>query len=299
MRPLPTLILLLLGTAAAQSAPVRVVTTFSVLGDFARVVGGSRVSVTTLVPANADVHTFQPSTGDIRKLAGARVVFQNGAGFETWFSRLRSALDTKTRVVSLADGLTLRAADDHGHGDHEDDHGDKDPHAWWNPENAVRYVNKMRDTLTALDPAGRAVYANNAAAYAKQLRALDAYAKRQIATLPAARRQLVTNHDALGYFAARYGLRLVGEVFPGRGTEQEPSARETARLIDAIRAAGVKAIFTENTVNPRLAQNIARETGAKIAPPLYTDALGARGSKGDTFLKAFRYNVDTIVSALK
>ena len=296
MRPLPTLTLLLLSAAAAQSAPLRVVTTFSILGDFTRAVGGTRVTVSDLVPANADAHTFQPSTGDIRKLTGARVVFQNGSGFEPWFGRLRNAVDKNTRDVALTDGLTLRhVSDGHGHDDHED----HDPHAWWNPENAVRYVNKIRDTLTALDPVGRPIYTKNAAAYVKQLRELDVYAKRKVAGLPAARRLLVTNHDALGYFADRYGFRIVGEVFPGRGTEQEPSARETARLIDAIRGAGVKAIFTENTVNSRLAQNIARETGAKVAPALYTDALGPSGSKGDTFLKAFRFNVDMIVGALK
>ncbi|PYE53613.1 metal ABC transporter solute-binding protein, Zn/Mn family [Deinococcus yavapaiensis] len=293
MRPLPILTLLLLSAAAAQSAPLRVVATFSILGDFVRVVGGKRVNVSNLVPPNADVHTFQLSTGDIRALAGARVVFQNGSGFEPWFEQLRNTVDSKTRVVILTNGLSLRSASG-GQG-----RADKDPHAWWNLDNTARYVDKIRDTLTSLDSAGRSVYASNAAAYVKRLRDLDAYAKRKVATLPAARRLLVTNHDALGYFADRYGFKLVGEVFPGRGTEQEPSARETARLIDAIGKTGVKAIFTENTVNPRLAQNIARETGAKIAPPLYTDALGSSGSSGDTFLKAFRFNVDTIVSALK
>lgn len=128
---------------------------------------------------------------------------------------------------------------------------------------------------------------------------LDAYATKQFATLPATHRQIVTNHDSLHYFANHYGLRLVGVVIPGLGTEREPSARELAGLIQTVRKSGARIIFTENTVNARLAQTLARETGAKVAPPLYTDALGLAGSTGDTYLKAFRANVDLMVKALR
>lgn len=292
------------GVSLAQTqtnSPLRVVATFSIAADMVRNVGGTRVQVTSLVPANGDTHTFQPSTGDIRTVANARLIVQNGAGLESWFGRLRGNVNAGATVVTLTEGLKLRAGEEHAQEEHaeEEEHGGFDPHAWWNADHAAAYVGKIRDALTKADPSGRGVYANNARAYIAKIREMDAYAKKKVGELPPAARKLVTNHDALGYFADRYGFTLVGEVFPGRGTEQAPSAQDTAKLIGAIKRAGVRAIFTENTVNPRLAQSIARDTGAKVAPPLYTDALGERGSAGDTFLKAFRYNVDTIVNALK
>jgi zinc/manganese transport system substrate-binding protein/manganese/iron transport system substrate-binding protein len=170
---------------------------------------------------------------------------------------------------------------------------------WWNPTNTIAYVRKIQAALEKTDPAGTNLYKTNADRYARELANLDAWAKTQVAQIPKANRKLVTNHDALGYFAARYGFKVIGNVIPSLGTEREPSAKETASLVKAIRREKVKAIFTENTVSARLAETVARETGAKIAPPLYTDALGAPGSSGDTFLKAFRYNVTTIVNALR
>nr|WP_245557641.1 zinc ABC transporter substrate-binding protein [Deinococcus peraridilitoris] len=298
--------LLVTGSALAQTPqtapPLKVVGSFSMVSDMVRTVGGTRVQVTNLVPVNGDTHSYQPSTGDIRAVAGARLIFQNGAGLENWFDRLRQSAAPSARVVTLTQGLKLRAAEEHAGEDEEHaeaGHGEFDPHAWWDADHAVSYVGRIRDALTQADPAGRTTYANNARTYIAQIQALDAYARKRVAELPKAQRKLVTNHDALGYFAHRYGFTVVGEVFPGRGTEQAPSAQDTARLIRAIKAQGVKAIFTENTVNARLAQSVSRETGARIAPPLYTDALGQPGSAGDTFLKAFRYNVDTIVNALK
>lgn len=287
-RPL-LLALLLCGTAHA--APVKVVTSFSILADLVRSVGGSRVSVTNLVPAGGDTHGYTPSTGDIRKLAGARLVFENGAGLENWFGKLRPSLQGAREVV-LSDGLKKFSFVENGQ-------TVTDPHLWWDPRNVVAYVDKIRDALSQADPAGKALYASNAARYVAQLQAADAAAQQLVSTLPAARRKLVTNHDALGYFARRYGFTVVGEVIPSLGTEQEPSAQDLVRLIQAVRAQGVRAIFTENTFNNKLARTVSQETGVKIAPPLYTDALGPKGSAGDTYLKALAYNVRTIVTALK
>ena len=280
---------LLAGTAGA--APVRVVTTFSILADLVQNVGGDRVSLANLVPPGGDTHTYEPSTGDIRTVADAQVVFENGAGLESWFVKLRPSAQN-ARLVLLSDGLKKQSFV-------EDGQTVTDPHLWWNPENVVAYVGKIRDTLTQLDPAGRALYASNAARYVAQVRAADAAAKQVIATLPTANRKLVTNHDALGYFARHYGFMVVGEVIPSLGTEQEPSAQDTVKLIQAIRAQRVRAIFTENVINNKLAQTISAETGVKVAPTLFTDALGPKGSAGDTYLKALKYNVATIVKALK
>jgi zinc/manganese transport system substrate-binding protein/manganese/iron transport system substrate-binding protein len=286
--------------AQAQAAPLQVSATTTIIADFVKAVGGSRVNVNVIVPAGADAHTFQPTTGAIRSLAGSKALFTNGAGLEAWLPRL-TASAPGVPVRPLTAGLKLRAApeepgEDHDHGD---DHGAQDPHAWWDPTLAAGYVKNAQAALSALDPAGKATYANNAAAYIKGLQAADADAKKQFATLSAAQKRIVTNHDALHYLAAHYGLTVVGTVIPGLSTEREPSAREVAALVQAVKKSGARVIFTENTVNARLAQTLARETGARVAPPLYTDALGPKGSAGDTYLKALRANVAAMVGALK
>ncbi|WP_019584963.1 metal ABC transporter solute-binding protein, Zn/Mn family [Deinococcus apachensis] len=295
------LLLLGLSLGVASAAPLPVSATTTIVGDFVRAVGGSRVSVNVIVPAGGDAHTFQPTTTVIRGLSGSRALFANGAGLEPWLPKLKASAPG-VPVTELTAGLKLRAADPAEQG-HEaaghDDHGAFDPHAWWDPTLAAGYVRNVQAALTRLDPPGRATYAGNAAAYLGKLRALDAYAKGQFASVPAARRKLVTNHDSLHYLANHYGLTVIGAVIPGLSTEREPSPRELAGLIEAVRKSGVRVIFTENTVNARLAQTLARETGAKVAPPLYTDALGPKGSAGETYLKAFRSNVDTIVRALR
>lgn len=299
-----TLALLTLGAAtlgAAQATPLQVSATNTIIADFVKNVGGNRVNVNVIVPAGADTHTFQPTTGAIRSLAGSKTLFANGAGLEPWLPKLSSAV--KVPVTELTAGLKLRPApheaghDDHDHAGH--DHGTLDPHAWWDTGLAVGYARNVASALSKLDPAGKATYENNLNAFVGKITAADGYAKAQFATLPAAKRQIVTNHDALHYFAARYGLKVVGTVIPGLSTEREPSARELATLVQNVKKSGAKVIFTENTVNTRLAQTLARETGAKIAPPLYTDALGPKGSAGDTYLKALKSNVDTVVRALR
>ncbi|UQN05093.1 metal ABC transporter solute-binding protein, Zn/Mn family [Deinococcus sp. QL22] len=296
-------ILLLAGALAlgtAQAAPLSVSATTTILADFVRVVGGNRVSVNVIVPAGGDTHTFQPSTAVIRALAGSRALFINGAGLEPWLPKL-TASAPGVRVVTLTNSLKLHEAGEEGHDDHagEEEHGAFDPHAWWDAALVAGYVRNVRVALTALDPARKTVYANNAATYLKQLSAADAYAKAQFARIPVARRTIVTNHDSLHYLAERYGLKIVGAVIPGISTEREPSARELAGLAQTVKKSGVRVIFTENTVNARLAQTLARETGITIAPALYTDALGPKGSVGDSYLNAFRFNVDTMVKALK
>ncbi|WP_135228336.1 metal ABC transporter solute-binding protein, Zn/Mn family [Deinococcus fonticola] len=306
LRHWPVLLLL---TGAASAAPLPVTTTNSIIADFVRNIGGTRVSVSTIVPAGADTHSFQPTTAAIRALASSKVLFANGAGLEPWLPKLKAA--SKTPVTDLTAGLKLRAAPDeeeeHAHETHdqeshehdEHDHGPADPHAWWDVRYAAQYARKIAATLSALDPAGKATYQKNLTSYTNQLMAVDAAARKQFATLPAGKRKIVTNHDALHYFAARYHLNIVGTVLPGLSTEREPSARELAELVQNVKKSGARAIFTENTVNTRLAQTLARETGVKVAPPLFTDALAPAGQPGSTFLQALRLNVDTVVKALK
>lgn len=292
------LTLVLCPAGSAQAAPVAVSATTSIIGDLVKAVGGTRVSVNVIVPAGGDTHSFQPTTAAIRRLAGSRALFANGAGLEPWLPKLKAAAP-RVPVTELTRGLKLHEMEHAGEGHGHDDHGALDPHAWWDAGLAAGYVRNVQAALIRLDPAGKATYTKNAAAYLKQLRALDAYAKKQFATVPAARRRIVTNHDSLGYFAERYGVTVVGTVLPGGGTEREPSARELAALVSSVKKSGARVIFTEAALNTRLAQALARETGAKVAPPLYTDTLGPKGSTGETFLKAFRHNVDTMVRALR
>lgn len=285
---LTTTLALLLG-GFASATPLQVSATTTLMADFVQNVGGKRIKVNTIVPAGGDTHSFQPTTGAIRGVAGSKIIFANGAGLEPWLPKLSRAV--KVPVSELSAGLSLHTA--------PDDPSALDPHAWWDASLLSAYIRSIQSALTRLDPAGKATFQANASKYLEQIQTADSYAKKQFATLPASKRSMVTNHDALHYFAARYGLKIVGTVIPGLSTEREPSAREMANLVQNVKKSGAKVIFTENTVNARLAQTLARETGAQIAPPLYTDALGPQGSAGETFLKAWRSNVDTIMKALK
>jgi zinc/manganese transport system substrate-binding protein len=284
--------LIMFSTAAGQNTRLQIVTSFSLLEDLVKNVGTDRVQVRSFVPRNGDPHSFEPGTRDVKTLAQAKVVFINGLGLEAWFEKLLSNAASNTKVVTLSEGLKTRSFQ-------EDGQTVTDPHMWWDLTRTQAYVNRIAKALETADPAGKNVYASNAKKYNAELNKLDAWAKLEIAKIPVGKRKLVTNHDALGYFAARYGFVIIGEVIPSLGTEQAPSAKDLATLSRTMRREGVKAIFTENIINPKLAQTLADETGAKVAPPLYTDSLGLPGSSGESFVKAFRYNVTTIVNALK
>jgi zinc/manganese transport system substrate-binding protein len=284
-------------------AQIQVATSFSILEDLVKNVGGARVQVANFVPRDGDTHSYQPSAQDVKALANAKVVFINGLGLETWFAQLAKNAGNQAKMIELAKGLNTRKLqaehEDEHHEGEDHDHGELDPHLWWNPMNVVQYVYQIRNALTSADPQGKNLYWTNAARYARNLANLDAWAKLEVAKIPTKNKKIVTNHDALGYLADRYGFRIVGTVIPGGGTERAPSAKETANLIRLIRREQVKAIFTENTISAKLAASIARETGAKIAPSLYTDSLGALGSSGETYQKAFRHNILTLVAALR
>jgi ABC-type Zn uptake system ZnuABC Zn-binding protein ZnuA len=280
------------GLVTSQNARLQVATSFSILEDLVQNVGQNRVQVRSFVPRNGDSHSFEPGTQDVRTLSQAKVVFINGLGLEAWFEKLLSNAASKTSVITLTDGLKPCQF-------LEDGQRIDDPHMWWDLTRTQMYMTRIAKALETADPAGKTMYASNAKKYNAELTKLDAWAKLEIAKIPVGKRKLVTNHDALGYFAARYGFKIIGQVIPSLGTEQAPSARELAALSRTIQREGVKAIFIENTLNPKLAQTLADESGAKLAPALYTDSLGNPGSSGDTFIKAFRYNVTTIVNALK
>jgi zinc/manganese transport system substrate-binding protein len=281
--------------ARAQGEAARdklnVVASFSILGDWVRVVGGDRVAVTELVGPGADAHVFAPSPADAKRLGAARLIVVNGLGFEGWMDRLVQASATRAVVVVASAGITPR----HAAGAH--DGNDVDPHAWQSVRNAKVYVANIRDALIGVDPSGRGSYEANATAYLDELARLDDAVKQAVAAIPPARRKVITTHDAFGYFAADYGVAFIAQQ--GVSTEAEASARDVARTIRLIREQQIPAIFFENVTDPRLLKRIGAETGARIGGTLFSDALTAATGPAPTYLDMMRHNVGEIAAALK
>ncbi len=200
---------LLLAAPASAQDKVKVVTTFSILADLVKNVGGDRVEITSLVPVNGDAHVYAPSPADAKKLADAKVVFTNGLGFEGWIPRLVKSSATKAAVVVATKGIKPRKSEEKGHGHGHSHDADADPHAWQSVANAKVYVANIRDALIAADPAGKGAYDNNATAYTNKLDQLEADVKSEVARIPADRRRIITTHDAFGYFKAAYGVDFV------------------------------------------------------------------------------------------
>jgi zinc/manganese transport system substrate-binding protein len=292
----------LLGLAAGVTLPLPtfaqeklpVVASFSILGDFVREIGGERVAVTLLVGPDGDAHVYSPTPADAKTVAGAKLVVVNGLKFEGWLTRLIKSSGTKATIATATTGITpLKMADDHGHGH---SHGGEDPHAWQSVANARLYVGNVRDALIAADPAGKATYEANAAAYLAKLDTLESEIKATVARIPADRRKAITSHDAFGYFARAYGIEFVAPQ--GVSTEAEASAKDVARIIRQIKAQKVPAVFLENITNPRLAEQIARESGAKIGGRLYSDALSAENGPAGTYIAMMKHNISQIEKAL-
>lgn len=286
--------------ALFAAAPARaqqrldVVASFSILGDFVKNIGGDRVAVESLVGPNGNAHVYAPSPGDAKKVADAKVVFVNGLGFEGWLERLVKASGTKAPIVVATTGIKPRErAADQGH-DH--DHGRADPHAWQSVANAKIYVANIRDALIAADPAGKDTYVANAVAYLAKLDTLAREVRDVVAKIPADRRRVITSHNAFGYFQDAYGITFIAPQ--GVSTEAEASAKDVAAIISQIRKQKAAAVFLENVTDPRLVEQVARETGAKVGGTLYSDAL--TGDKGDapTYIDLIRHNLRQLAAAL-
>jgi len=286
------LLLAAIATPAAAQDRLKVVATFSILADLVKNVGGDRVAVTALVGPNGDAHVYQPSPGDAKTLADAKLVFANGLGFEGWINRLVKASGTKAQTVVATKGVKSRKADDdHGHG-----HGEADPHAWQSVANAKIYVANIRDALSLADPAGKGSYEANATAYLARLDALDAEVKAAIDKIPADRRKIITTHDAFGYFAAAYGVTFIAPQ--GVSTESEVSAKDVAKIITQIRKQKIPAVFLENVTDERLLKRIGAESGARIGGTLYSDALTDEKGPAPTYLDMMRHNIKQFSTAL-
>jgi ABC-type Zn uptake system ZnuABC Zn-binding protein ZnuA len=278
------------GEARAEG-PLAVAATTGLVADFVRQVGGQRVDVASVLPANADPHDYEPSPQDVVAIEEAEVVFTYGLNLDEWASDLVANSGTEAPVFTVAEGVETLQSD-------EEEFAEGDPHAWFDPRNVKVMVDNIAAALTEVDPAGAATYEARARAYQAQLDALDAAIAERIATIPAENRKLVTNHDAFQYYAARYGLDVVGTVIPSIDTRAEPSAEDVAALVDVIEQEGVPAIFAENTTSPALAEELAAQTGVEIVAGLYTDSLGEPGSGADTYLGLMQTDTALIVDAL-
>jgi zinc/manganese transport system substrate-binding protein len=272
--------------ANASGAP-SVVASTTVVADLARNVAGDRADVTGILAANSDPHDYEPKPSDAEALTEADLVVVSGGDLDLWMGDLIDSSGTNAPVVTLIDSVETIPGDE-----------ETDPHWWQDPGNAVRAVDTIRDQLIAVDPDGGDAYERNAREYAAEIERLDGQVADCWDRVPIAERKLVTSHDALGYYARRYGLEVVGATLPALTTQAQPSAGETAQLVDVIRSEHVKAVFPEVGVSTELEHAVADETGAEIGGELYADALGPDGSAGATYLGAVAANTGALVDGL-
>lgn len=331
-RPVLATLLVLAGVSAADAEDkIKAIATFSILGDFVANVGGDRVLVRTIVGPGGDAHVYQPTPADAADIAKARIVFQNGLGFEGWMERLTKSSGYKGPIVIATKGVTpLKGEEEEHHGEKEhakeghhdhDDHDDKhddhakhksghhekeadghhhhgafDPHAWQSVSNAIVYVKNIRDGLCEVDKEGCETYSKNADSYIGKLKALNTELKAKMEAIPASSRKVITSHDAFGYFGQSYAIEFIAPV--GVSTESEASAKDVAAIIDQIKKEKVKALFVENITDTRLIEQIARETGVKIGGTLYSDALSKADGPATTYIKMISHNATLLSSAM-
>jgi zinc/manganese transport system substrate-binding protein len=268
-----------------KQAPLKVVASFSILGDFVKNVGGERVEVTTLVGTDGDVHVYTPTPADARKITEAKLLVVNGFGLEGWLPRLLQAAGGKASIVTATKGIApLRLG------------SDADPHAWQSVANAKQYVTNIRDALAAAAPSDADYFDRQTQAYLAKLEALDGEVRQEVDQIPESRRAVISTHDAFGYFASRYGIRFIAPI--GVSTESEASARDIAAIIAQVKAAHIPAVFLEQISDPRLMRRISAETGARIGGTLYSDALTDEKGDAPTYIDMVRHNIRTLASAL-
>lgn len=279
---------------AATQSKLKVVAAETFLADIAQHVAGDRVKIEALMPIGVDPHGFEPTPTDVAKVADSNLLIVNGAGFEAFLAELLQNAGGQRTIIEAAAGLTSRQP-----GRTEIAAEPIDPHFWLDPNYVIKYVENIRDGLSKADPDGAATYAANAGQYSQQLKALDQSIRDQVAAIPEAQRLIVTNHESFGYFADRYGFKIIGTVVPSVSTGSAPSAQQLARLIDHIKATGAAAIFLETGANPQLAKQVADETGIKVVTGLYSHSITDASGPAPTYFDMMKANVTAIVAALK
>jgi zinc/manganese transport system substrate-binding protein len=270
---------------AQAQGPLNVVTSFSILADFARNVGGERARVTALVGPDSDVHVYTPAPADARKVADARLLVVNGLGLEGWLPRLVQSSGSRAAIVTATDGIVPLEAG-----------GAADPHAWQSVANARIYVANIREAFVAADPADAEVFRANAGRYLMMLDGLEREVRSAVEQIPPARRMVISTHRAFGYFMRAYGIRFIAPF--GVSTDSEPSARDIADIITRIKTEKIPAIFLENISDDRLINRVAAETGARIGGTLYSDSLTDEKGPAPTYIDMVRHNIRALTSAL-
>ncbi len=291
---LAALLLLVTPATGWATGPVKVVATVSILGDMVHQVGDAAVEVTTLVGPGNDAHVYQPTPADAKALAAADLVVVNGLGLEGWLDRLIQASGTKAPIIVASRGVQPQTMQD---GDTEKPKLVTDPHAWQNPANGRIYVGNLAEALANTDPAHAAGYRQRAQAYSQELAALDGWVRQQIDQVPAAKRKIITTHDAFGYFGKAYGVTFLAPE--GISTDSEPTAAGLGRLAKQIKKEQIRALFIESMTDPRLMQTLARESGAVVGGTVYSDSPSPPGGPADSYVKMFRHNVAAFVAAMQ
>ena len=280
---------------------LKVIAAETFLADIAQNVAGDRVKIESLMPIGVDPHGFEPTPTDVAKVTDSNVLIVNGAGFEEFMTELLENAGGQRAVLEASAGLTQREPKESEHVEEpEVEHGHEgDPHFWLDPDNVIKYVENIRDGLSKADPEGAATYRANAGAYIAKLEELDRWIAGRVKEVPEASRLLVTNHESFGYFADRYGFKIIGTLLPSVSTGSTPSAQQLAQLIDHIKAAGAKAIFLETGTNPQLAEQVAKETGSQVVTNLYSHSITEAGGPAPTYIDMLKFNTNAIVDALK
>lgn len=289
--------LLSLCASVAMAAPVNVVTSFSILGDVTQEIGGNRVTVSSIVGADKDAHTYQLTPNDLKKIRAAKLVLVNGLGFEP-ADVSRAIAQSKVKTATVTQGIkTLEMHDDdHDHHGHNHSHS-ADPHVWNDPVLMQTYANNIAKALIAADPQGKSHYEGRLQAYQKQLRDLHAWSATQINSVAKDKRKVLTSHDAFAYMAHRYGISFIAPQ--SASGDSEASAKTVASIIKQVRDQQIKAVFMENIKDPRLMQRIGKEAKVNLKGQLYSDALSGKNGPASTYIKMYRYNVTQLVSAMK
>ncbi|WP_457299373.1 zinc ABC transporter substrate-binding protein AztC [Phyllobacterium sp. P5_D12] len=305
LKPAAGLNVILLLTASyspASAEALKVVSSFTVISDFAKNVGGDKISLTTLVGPDGDAHVYEPKPSDAAAVAGADVVLVNGLHFEGFLPRLVEASATKAPIVELTKGVEpiKSAEEDHDHGAGEasatEEHGAYDPHAFQSIRNAKIYVQNIVDAFCTADATNCDSYKANAAAYTKKLDATEAEVKAAIASIPESKRLIITSHDAFGYFQHEYGLKFLAPE--GISTDSEASAADIVALIKQVKEDKASAIFVENITNPRLIEQIASETKLNVGGTLFSDALSKPDEGAATYIDMMHHNIATFKKAI-
>ena len=288
--------LLVAGSVSAE--PLNVVSSFSILGDVAKQIGGDKVAVTNLVGPDQDSHVYNITSGDIKKIRGAKLVLLNGLGLEAADVQ-RAVKQSKVPFAEATKGIQALKAEEgehhHDHEGHHHDHGEFDPHVWTDPVLMTTYAQNVANALIQADPEGKTYYQQRLGNYQVQLKKLHSDAQAAFNAVPAAKRKVLTGHDAFSYMGKRYNIEFIAPQ--GVSSEAEPSAKQVASIIRQIKREGIKAVFTENIKDTRMVDRIAKETGVNVSGKLYSDALG--GAPANTYIGMYRYNVKALTDAMK